>query len=115
MNLVNMGLQALCYERDRRYDASTDYPSQGGYHRLDEFFAAAAPASPPTLAVPSTSRAAAVRSNGMGRGVRPRRRAGCGHCGSGALPDDTGPLPFSLSPRMPIANTIEPMTYMRVS
>ena len=43
MNLVDMCLQALCYERDRRYDPATDYANQGGYHRLDEFFATAAP------------------------------------------------------------------------
>ena len=43
MNLVDMCLQALCYERDHRYDAATDYANQGGYHRLDEFFATAAP------------------------------------------------------------------------
>ncbi|TVR05333.1 MAG: HD family hydrolase, partial [Spirochaetaceae bacterium] len=43
MNLVDMCLQALCYERDHRYDATTNYPNQGGYRHLDEFFATAAP------------------------------------------------------------------------
>src|SRR5690606_7852049 len=41
MNLIDMCLQAVIYERDKRYDPSLPVPSQGGYERLDEFFASA--------------------------------------------------------------------------
>ncbi len=43
MNLVDMCLQALRYEREQRYSRAADYPSSGGFRRLDEFFATAAP------------------------------------------------------------------------
>lgn len=41
MNLIDMCLQALRYESERRYDASRPVPSAGGYVHLDEFFASA--------------------------------------------------------------------------
>lgn len=41
MNLVDMCLEALRYERGERYDASVPVPSQGGHRHLDEFFASA--------------------------------------------------------------------------
>ena len=41
MNLVDMCLQALRYQRDRRYDINARYASTGGFERLDEFFATA--------------------------------------------------------------------------
>ncbi len=43
MNLVDMCLQALRYERDRRYDPARPIDSSGGYVHLDEFFASAEP------------------------------------------------------------------------
>lgn len=43
MNLVDMCLQALRYESEQRYDSASDYPSLGGFKRLDEFFATAGP------------------------------------------------------------------------
>ncbi len=41
MNLVDMCLQALRYQRDQRYDTNARYASSGGFERLDEFFATA--------------------------------------------------------------------------
>ncbi len=41
MNLLDMCLQGLKYERDRRYDPDVYIPSQGGHRHLDEFFAGA--------------------------------------------------------------------------
>ena len=41
MNLIDMCLQVLRYERERRYDDSRPVPSVGGYVHLDEFFASA--------------------------------------------------------------------------
>ncbi|TVQ38836.1 MAG: HD family hydrolase [Spirochaetaceae bacterium] len=41
MNLIDMCLQALRYQRGRRYDPRAGYPSTGGFRRLDEFFATA--------------------------------------------------------------------------
>ncbi len=38
MNLIDLCLQALRYERLRRYDASVVIPSSGGHRHLDEFF-----------------------------------------------------------------------------
>jgi putative hydrolase of HD superfamily len=43
MNLVDMCLQALKYEREKRYDESPDNKSFTHFRRLDEFFATAAP------------------------------------------------------------------------
>ncbi len=43
MNLIDMCLQALRYELERRYDPSKPVPSAGGYVHLDEFFASAEP------------------------------------------------------------------------
>jgi putative hydrolase of HD superfamily len=45
MDLVDMCLQALVYERERRYDpdGAFESESEGGYDRLDEFFATAEP------------------------------------------------------------------------
>ncbi|MFA5593869.1 MAG: HD family hydrolase [Trueperaceae bacterium] len=41
MNLLDMCLQGVKYERDRRYDPTVLIPSQGGHRHLDEFFAGA--------------------------------------------------------------------------
>ncbi len=41
MNLIDMCLQGVRYERERRYDPSVRVPSQGGHRHLDEFFAGA--------------------------------------------------------------------------
>lgn len=41
MNLIDMCLQALYYERAGRYQPAGDYPNSGGFERLDEFFATA--------------------------------------------------------------------------
>lgn len=41
MNLLDMCLQGVKYERDGRYDPSVYVPSRGGYRHLDEFFAGA--------------------------------------------------------------------------
>ena len=41
MNLLDMCLQGVKYERDRRYDPTVFIPSQGGHRHLDEFFAGA--------------------------------------------------------------------------
>jgi putative hydrolase of HD superfamily len=38
MNLIDMCLQALKYERDGRYDPAVLIPSSGGHRHLDEFF-----------------------------------------------------------------------------
>lgn len=38
MNVIDMCLQALKYERDRRYDPSVLVPSAGQHRHLDEFF-----------------------------------------------------------------------------
>lgn len=43
MDLVDMCLQALYYERQGRYDATVDQPAFAEYDRLDEFFATAEP------------------------------------------------------------------------
>ena len=43
MNLIDMCLQALRYQRCRRYDSLAGYPGSGGFERLDEFFATAEP------------------------------------------------------------------------
>ncbi len=43
MNLLDMCLQALRYEAERRYDPSRHVPSAGGHTHLDEFFASALP------------------------------------------------------------------------
>ncbi|SFF91065.1 putative hydrolases of HD superfamily [Halopelagius inordinatus] len=43
MDLVDMCLQALVYEREGRYDPDADNPNFGAYDRLDEFFATAEP------------------------------------------------------------------------
>lgn len=43
MDLVDMCLQALYYERAKRYDATVDQPAFEEYDRLDEFFATAEP------------------------------------------------------------------------
>lgn len=41
MNLIDMCLQALLYEREARYDADVQVPSEGGHRHLDEFFLSA--------------------------------------------------------------------------
>lgn len=41
MNLVDMCLQGVRYERERRYDPSVLVPSSGAHRHLDEFFAGA--------------------------------------------------------------------------
>ncbi len=41
MNLLDMCLQGLKYERDRRYDPGVLIPSKGGHRHLDEFYAGA--------------------------------------------------------------------------
>lgn len=41
MNLLDMCLQGLKYERDGAYDPSVLVPSRGGHRHLDEFFAGA--------------------------------------------------------------------------
>lgn len=41
MNLIDMCLQAVLYERQRRYDFRVIVASQGGYTHLDEFFVSA--------------------------------------------------------------------------
>ena len=41
MNLLDMCLQGLKYERDGRYDPNVLIPSRGGHRHLDEFFAGA--------------------------------------------------------------------------
>lgn len=41
MNLLDMCLQGLKYERDGRYDPRVLVPSQGGHRHLDEFYAGA--------------------------------------------------------------------------
>ncbi len=51
MNLIDMCLQALKYERDGRYDPTVYVPSQGGHRHLDEFFAGASPRLTTELAV----------------------------------------------------------------
>ncbi len=43
MNLVDMCIQALVYEADRRYDAHAENEHFPSYRRLDEFFATSAP------------------------------------------------------------------------
>ncbi|QIB73323.1 HD family hydrolase [Halogeometricum borinquense] len=43
MDLVDMCLQAVIYEREARYDPDTDNPNFEAYGRLDEFFATAEP------------------------------------------------------------------------
>lgn len=43
MNLVDMCLQALIYESDRRYEADAENEHFPSYRRLDEFFATSAP------------------------------------------------------------------------
>lgn len=43
MNLIDMCLQALKYEADRRYDGSTHHPNFPDFPRLDEFFATSRP------------------------------------------------------------------------
>lgn len=43
MDLVDMCLQALYYERERRYDPTAAQPAFDQYDRLDEFFATAEP------------------------------------------------------------------------
>lgn len=42
MNLIDMCLEALRYEREGRYDPSVYVPSGGGHRHLDEFFHSAA-------------------------------------------------------------------------
>ena len=49
MNLIDMCAQALCYERDRRYDRETSDAEFPDYDRLDEFFATAEPRLTTTL------------------------------------------------------------------
>ena len=49
MNLIDMCAQALCYERDRRYDADASDGDFPDYDRLDEFFATAEPRLSSTL------------------------------------------------------------------
>ena len=41
MNLIDMCLQGLLYEREARYDADVQVPSEGGHRHLDEFFLSA--------------------------------------------------------------------------
>ena len=41
MNLLDMCLQGVLYERERRYDPAVLIPSRGGHRHLDEFFAGA--------------------------------------------------------------------------
>lgn len=41
MNLLDMCLQAVIYQRERRYDPLAAITSRGGYAHLDEFFASA--------------------------------------------------------------------------
>jgi len=41
MNLLDMALQALTYEEQRRYDPTQALPSRGGHRHLDEFFVSA--------------------------------------------------------------------------
>lgn len=41
MNLLDMCLQGVRYERERRYDTTVLVPSQGGHRHLDEFFTGA--------------------------------------------------------------------------
>ncbi len=41
MNLIDMCLEALRYERERRYDPSVYVPSSGAHRHLDEFFLSA--------------------------------------------------------------------------
>jgi putative hydrolase of HD superfamily len=43
MNLIDMCLQALLYERDRRYDPHGEAAAFPDYEHLDEFFATARP------------------------------------------------------------------------
>ncbi|MFC6826455.1 HD domain-containing protein [Halopelagius fulvigenes] len=43
MDLLDMCLQAVVYERDGRYDPDAENPHFGAYDRLDEFFATAEP------------------------------------------------------------------------
>ncbi|MFW5903616.1 MAG: HD domain-containing protein [Halolamina sp.] len=43
MDLIDMCLQALYYEREGRYDPAVDQPAFDEYDRLDEFFATAEP------------------------------------------------------------------------
>jgi putative hydrolase of HD superfamily len=43
MNLVDMCMQALVYEADRRYEAEAENEHFPSYRRLDEFFATSAP------------------------------------------------------------------------
>jgi putative hydrolase of HD superfamily len=43
MDLIDMCLQALYYEREERYDPAADQPAFEAYDRLDEFFATAEP------------------------------------------------------------------------
>jgi putative hydrolase of HD superfamily len=43
MDLIDMCLQALYYEREGRYDPTVDRPAFEEYDRLDEFFATAEP------------------------------------------------------------------------
>jgi putative hydrolase of HD superfamily len=43
MDLVDMCLQAVVYERRARYDADAENPNFGAFDRLDEFFATAEP------------------------------------------------------------------------
>jgi putative hydrolase of HD superfamily len=42
MNILDMCLQGVRYERERRYDPTVLVPSQGGHRHLDEFFEGAA-------------------------------------------------------------------------
>jgi len=41
MNLLDMCLQGLAYEREGRYDPTVEVPSEGGHRHLDEFFTSA--------------------------------------------------------------------------
>jgi putative hydrolase of HD superfamily len=43
MDLLDMCLQAVVYERDARYDPDAENPDFGAFDRLDEFFATAEP------------------------------------------------------------------------
>lgn len=43
MDLIDMCLQALAYEREGRYDPTEERPAFAEYDRLDEFFATAEP------------------------------------------------------------------------
>jgi len=42
MNLIDMCMQAVIYQEQRRYDPELVIPSRGGFTHLDEFFASAA-------------------------------------------------------------------------